>query len=125
MSKFILRSVPFLFVLTLAGAAAARRPPALVEIQERTDRVYATCADGRNGPGYRDMFSRVASPQLVAEYLAVSSPPPRKMGDHLVLICKAGAVHMGSGYRGFPARFIRDEAAEVQIASASTLGDKP
>jgi hypothetical protein len=125
MSKFVLRSVPFLFVLTLASAAAARRPPALVEAQERTDRVYATCTDGVNGAGYREMFSRVGTPQTTAHYLAVSSPPPRKMGDHLVLVCKGGAVHLGSGYRGFPARLLRDEAPEVQVASASTLGGKP
>lgn len=122
MSKLISRSLPFLFVLTLAGVASARRPPALAEAQARADSVYATCAESgaRSTAGYRDVLSRVVSARPSLTPVFVASAPPRKMGDHLVLTCAAGEIHQGSGYRDFPAR-LRSEPAGPQIASSSKL----
>jgi hypothetical protein len=122
MSKFVSRSMPLLFTLTLAGAASARRPPALVDAQGRADSVYATCAESQtlSMAGYRNMLARVA-PAEPSEPAAVAvSLPSRKMGDHLVLVCAGGEIHQGSGYRDFPAR-LRSEPAEPQIAGRTQL----
>ena len=122
MSKLISRSLAFLFTLTVAGAASARRPPSLAEIQEHADSVYATCAESqaRSTAGYRDMLARVASAKPTAAAVDVASLPARKMGDHLVLVCAGGEIHQGNGYRDFPAR-LRGEPVEPQIASATRL----
>lgn len=121
MLKFIVGSVPFLFILSLAGSAAARRPPALTERQERAERVYAACAERQPGvsTAYRDMHSRSSIPRTDGSNLAVPAPLQRKMGDHLVLICKSGEIHLGSGYRGFPARLLPVDTAAVQVATVS------
>jgi hypothetical protein len=120
MSKLISRSLAFLFTLTLAGAASARRPPSLAEVQEHADGVYATCAESRAQPtaGYRDMLARVATAKPTASEISVASLPSRKMGDHLVLVCAGGEVHQGSGYRDFPAR-LQGEPTGPQIASGA------
>jgi hypothetical protein len=122
MSKLISRSLAFLFTLTLAGAASARRPPALVEAQEQADNVYDTCAESQARPtaGYRDMLARTAPAKPSAPPAAVASLPARKMGDHLVLVCAGGEIHQGSGYRGFPTR-LRTEPVGPQIASHRQL----
>lgn len=122
MSKLISRSLAFLFTLTLAGAASARRPPSLVEAQEQTDSIYATCAESQARPtaGYRDMLARPASAKATAPVISVASLPSRKMGDHLVLVCAGGEIHQGSGYRDFPAR-LRGEPTGPQIASGTRL----
>jgi hypothetical protein len=52
--------------------------------------------------------------------MAAASHPARKMGDHLVLVCKGGEVHLGSGYRGFPPR-PQPELTDLQIAAAPKL----
>ena len=122
MSKLISRSLAFLFTLTLAGAASARRPPTLVEAQAQADSVYATCAESRAQPasGYRDMLARVGTAKPSAPAISVASLPSRKMGDHLVLVCAGGEVHQGSGYRDFPAR-LQGEPTGPQIASGGHL----
>jgi len=58
--RFVIRVSALLGALSLAGVAAARRPPALVEEQARADEVYATCGaiTTRTAPGYRDMLGR-------------------------------------------------------------------
>jgi hypothetical protein len=118
MSKLTARSLAFLATLTLAGAASARRPPALVAAQERADSVLATCTDGggRSSPGYRDMLARVASADTTRNF-SVASTVTRKIGDRLVLVCAGGEILPGSGYRGFPSR-LRGEPAIPQIAAA-------
>ena len=122
MSKLISRSLAFLFTLTLAGAASARRPPSLVEAQEQADRIYSTCAESQARPtsGYRDILARSASAKPSAPLLSIASAPSRKMGDHLVLVCAGGEIHQGSGYRDFPAR-LRGEPGGPQIASGTRL----
>jgi hypothetical protein len=122
MSKFISRSLACLFTLTLAGAASARRPPALVDAQGRADGVYATCAESqtRSTAGYRDMLARVAPGEPSEPGALAVSLPLRKMGDHLVLVCAGGEIHQGSGYRDFPMR-LRSEPAEPQIAARTPL----
>jgi hypothetical protein len=52
------RSLAFAMVLSVAGSAFARRPPALVQAQVASDR--ALCADENvpSGAGYRDMTAR-------------------------------------------------------------------
>jgi hypothetical protein len=122
MSKLISRSLAFLFTLTLAGAASARRPPSLVEAQEQAAGIYATCAESQARPtaGYRDILARAASAQPSAPATSVASAPARRMGDHLVLVCAGGEIHQGSGYREFPAR-LRGEPTGPQIASGARL----
>ena len=55
------RSLAFALVLSVAGSAFARRPPALTQAQIASDR--ALCADEKvqSGAGYRDMTARFAS----------------------------------------------------------------
>jgi hypothetical protein len=122
MSKLISRSLPFLFVLTLAGVASARRPPAVVEAQERSESVYDTCAESRaqSTAGYRDMLSHVVTAEPSTQAVAAASVPPRKMGNHLVLVCAGGEIHQGSGYRDFPVR-LRSEPSGPQFASRHEL----
>jgi hypothetical protein len=122
MSKLTSRSLAFLFTLTLAGAASARRPPALVEAQAQSDGTYATCGEeGRSTAGYRDMLARVDSAKpSVSPPVAGASMATRKMGDHIVLVCAGGEIHQGSGYRAFPAR-LRPELTIPQIAVATKL----
>lgn len=121
MCKFISRSVAFLFVLSIAGVASARRPPALERAQAEADSVYATCGDsGRETAGYRDMRARVANAKSAVSPVAAASVAPVKMGDHLVLVCAGGEIHAGSGYRDFPAR-LYSEPSSPQIARAASL----
>jgi hypothetical protein len=117
------RSLAFAFTLTLAGSAFARRPPALSEAQERVDLVFATCAESQapSTAGYRDMLARSQKASSAGAAIAVvAAPPPRKMGDHLVLVCAGGEIHQGTGYRGFPAR-LPAESSELLIAGAPRL----
>jgi hypothetical protein len=116
--KLIRRSLMVAFTLTLAGVASARRPPALAEAQAEADRVFATCpqSQGQDTDGYRDMLAHVQTARPVTRAMATAPvPPPRKMGNHLVLVCAGGELHQGSGYRDFPVRF-RAEPAWPQIA---------
>lgn len=105
--KLIPHALTVLFTLSLAGTASARRPPALVEAQTRADRVVATCPESRaaSSGGYRDMVARVQNQRPFGTIVAATPPAPRKMGNHLVLVCSGGEVHQGSGYRDFPVRF--------------------
>lgn len=116
------RSLAFAFTLTLAGAASARRPPALVQAQEQAASVFATCEQSQapETTGYRGMLAREQSAAPSARAVAAASMPSRKMGDHIVLVCTGGEIHQGSGYRGFPAR-LQTEPSQPQIASVSRL----
>jgi len=121
--RLILRSLAFAFTLTLAGVASARRPPALAEAQEQADRAFATCpqSQARDTSGYRDMLARVQTASPVTRAIAVAPLPlPRKMGDHLVIVCAGGEIHQGSGYRDFPVRF-RAEPLGPQLAETPRL----
>jgi hypothetical protein len=65
--QVISRSFAAAFVMSLAGSAFARQPPALVRAQEAADRA-AACHPGslQSSPGYRDAFYRsVSSPERV------------------------------------------------------------
>jgi hypothetical protein len=119
--SLIQSSCAIAITLTRAGVASARRPPALTEAQERTDAVFATCPESqaRDTSGYRDMFARAARPTLANKTFA-ATPIPRKMGNHLVLMCEGGDVHQGSGYRDFPVR-LQPEPKEMQIAGGPRL----
>lgn len=121
MSKLISRSLAFLFTLTLAGAASARRPPSLAEAQEHAASAYATCneSQARSTAGYRGMLARAATAPT-APAISIAASPSRKMGNHLVLACAGGEVHQGSGYRDFPAR-LRGEPTGPQMASGPRL----
>lgn len=114
-------SLAFVFTLTLAGVASARRPPALEEAQAKTDAVASTCPEGRSTAGYRDLLARTVTVASTGSVAAVSAP--QKSGDHLVLACEGGEVHQGSGYRDFPAR-LRPETQEMHFATGprSTSG---
>ena len=105
--KLIVRSMIFAFTLTLSGMASARRPPALVEQQERVAGIFDTCPAGRSTSGYRDMLARfgptLRTPRATVQ--ASFTAPPRKMRDHVVLSCSGGTVHSGSGYRDMLWRF--------------------
>jgi|SRR5688572_5850282 hypothetical protein len=116
------RSLAFAFILTLAGAASARRPLALVEAQEQAASVFATCEQSRapETSGYRDMLARAQSPTPSTRAIAVAQLPSRKMGDHIVLVCPGGEIHQGSGYRDFPVR-MQTEPSGAQIASVPRL----
>lgn len=61
--KVISRSFATAFVLSLAGTAFARQPPALVQAQAAADQA-AACHPGsvQSAPGYRDAFQRTVSP---------------------------------------------------------------
>jgi hypothetical protein len=111
------KALAFTMTLTLAGIASARRPPTLVEAQAGADAVAATCPEGQATPGYRDMFARNPSSSDDRSGFA-ATPPARKMGDHLVLVCEGGELHQGSGYRDFPAR-LQPAPTQPQIAIGS------
>ena len=114
--KLIHNSLAISLTLTLASVASARRPPALVEAQDRTSAVFATCPQSRaqDTGGYRDMLARATRPAVPTRSIA-ATPPARKMGNHLVLVCEGGDIHQGSGYRDFPVR-VRTESRPSQIA---------
>jgi hypothetical protein len=116
------RSLAFAFTLTLAGAASARRPPALAEAQEQAASVFASCEQSRapETAGYRGMLARVQRATPSTRAIAAASTPSRKMGDHIVLVCSSGEIHQGSGYRDFPVR-TRGEPSGAQIASLPQL----
>jgi hypothetical protein len=87
------------------------------EAQEQADRAFATClqSQARDTSGYRDMLARVQIANPVTRIVAAAPLPPRKMGDHLVLVCAGGEIHQGSGYRDFPVR-VPAEPTEPQFA---------
>ena len=120
--KLIRYSLGFAFTLTLAGIASARRPPSLEHAQENSARAFATCAESlKPGTlGYRDMLARTSEPSAVAHQVAAI--PPRKMGDHLVLVCPGGEIHQGSGYRDFPARLWTDTSRPQMAATPRLVG---
>jgi hypothetical protein len=123
--RLIRRSLAFAFTLTLASVASARRPPALAEVQGDADRVFATCpqSHARDTSGYRDMLARVPSAIPVTRAIAAAPlPPPRKMGDHLVLVCAGGEIHQGSGYREFPLRFPAEPTGPQLAGTPRLLG---
>jgi hypothetical protein len=94
-------------VLTLAGAASARQPPSLAELQQKTERALATCpGPGLNG-GYRDMLTRFKEQPSRTPVLLVR----RRERDYLVLSCDGGDVNEGAGYRDMLIRFRRDGAS--------------
>ena len=107
-SEKVLRSLVFAFSLSLASVASARRPPALEAAQRRVDVVFATCPESKlqGTAGYRDMLERHASADGGLEQEATPSPW-RIEGDHVVLECPGGEIHLGAGYRGVPARLPR------------------
>jgi hypothetical protein len=112
------KALAFTLTFTLAGIASARRPPALAEAQAEADAVEATCPEGQDTAGYRDMLARNPSSSDQRSEFA-STPPARKMGDHLVLMCEGGELHQGSGYRDFPAR-LQPAPTRPQIAIRSS-----
>src|SRR5687768_5082969 len=112
------KALAFTLTLTFAGVASARRPPALVEAQAGVDAVAATCPEGQSTPGYRDMLARDLSSSADRGGFA-ATPPARKMGDHIVLMCEGGELHQGSGYRDFPAR-LQPVPTRPQIALGSS-----
>jgi hypothetical protein len=116
------RSLAFAFTLTLAGAASARRPPALVQAQDQAAGVFATCEQSRapETSGYRGMLARVQKPTPSTRAVAAAPMASRKMGDHIVLLCAGGEIHEGVGYRDFPAR-LQEEPSGQQIASMPQL----
>jgi hypothetical protein len=119
------RSLAFAFTLSLAGTAFARRPPAMSEAQERVDAVFATCAQSQapSTAGYRDMLARGQKASYAESAIAiVAALPPRKMGDHLVLVCEGGEIHQGNGYRGFPARLPAGSPRPLIAAAPRLLG---
>ena len=112
--KLLVRWTVFGFMLTLSGVASARRPPSLVEAQERVDGIFATCPQGRTTSGYRDMLTRFSSglparPSVATSFIA----PPQKMRDHVIISCSGGTVHSGSGYRDMLWRFPVDDGRPV------------
>ena len=110
-------------VLTISGAAFARRPPALEAQQEAASRVFASCPELPSGPGYRDMLVRLpnaapgAPAASVASIASAAHLTQRKMGDHMVLVCPAGTLHTTGGYRDIFLRYKFDDAKPL-IASA-------
>jgi hypothetical protein len=112
------KALTFTLTLTLAGIASARRPPALVQAQAGADAVAATCPEGKDTPGYRDILARHPGSSDHGSAFA-ATPPARKMGDHLVLMCEGGELHQGGGYRDFPAR-LQPARTQPQIAIGST-----
>ncbi len=117
----VVRSLALAFVLTLTGSASARRPPALVAAEEQVERIFVTCPAGIAAAGYRDMLARFShDPQQVpgletgTGYVAA----PQRMDDHVVLSCKGGRVHSGSGYRDMLWRF-RTQVDEPQLAGTT------
>jgi hypothetical protein len=120
--KLIPHALALMFTLSLAGTASARRPPALAQAQEQSDRVFATCPESAapSTDGYRDMLARVQNEPMVSRAVATTLPAPRRMGNHLVLVCSGGEVHQGSGYRDFPVRVPLD-AERFQIARARSV----
>jgi hypothetical protein len=123
MSKqtIIVNSLLLACSLTVAGAALARKPPALVEAQQKAQATLASCphSQARDTSGYRDMLARIRIPSAATIAVAAAAPT-RKMGDHLVLVCARGEIHQGSGYRDFPAR-LRSEPTGRQIAGTPCL----
>jgi len=87
------------------------------------DLVFATCTESQvpSTAGYRDMLTRNRKASSAGPAMAVAAAtPPRKMGDHLVLVCAGGEIHQGTGYRGFPAR-LPAESSKPLIAGAPRL----
>ncbi len=115
-SPFIRQFLAFAFVLTSAGVASARRPPSLANIQERTDRVVATCPSAPATSGYRDMLTRFDSNDAPRSAVFVAR---RRMLDHIAIKCAGGEVMEGGGYRDMLVRFFHDSAGP-QIARAGT-----
>jgi hypothetical protein len=103
--KYVRNSFAFLFTLTIAGAAFARRPPALERAQAESDRVVASCASvpAVAGDGYRDSLVRFES--------ARSIDP----GATRVASCDGDQVQTGSGYRDMLER-TRESSSEIQVA---------
>lgn len=110
-------SVTLAFAATVSGTAFARRPPALVQSQEQAAQVLATCPEGSGPSNYRATLARAASQALPAPAVA-QVPVLRKMGDHVVLLCRGGRVHGPGGYRDIDWRF-NAQSPEVEVAQTS------
>lgn len=112
-TKLIRQFVTLAVVLTTTGVASARRPPSLVNLEEKTERVLATCPSAPSTSGYRDMLSRFDRARGAAP--ATVQVARSKMRDHLVLKCAGGEVHESAGYRDMLTRFFH-ESARPQMA---------
>ena len=114
------------FLLTTAGVASARRPPALAHLQEQSAGVLSTCPAGAaEGSGYRDIMVRL--PSESAKEIAKSAPrlvAHRKMVNHLMVRCAGGEIHESGGYRDVFFRLFQ-ESTEPQIARAGRLIPSP
>src|SRR5688572_6777074 len=100
-------------VLTITGVASARRPASLVNLQEETGRVVATCPSAPSTSGYRDMLTRFDRNPAASSVTARVAR--QTTHGHLVLKCAGGDVHEGGGYRDMLVRFFHD-SAEPQMA---------
>jgi hypothetical protein len=93
------------FTLMLSGAAFARRPPAVAELQDAANGVLAQCPQPTTS-GYRDMLARVTVPGSDQSVVHVAAR--RRMADHSVISCAGETVHTGGGYRDVFVRFQPD-----------------
>jgi hypothetical protein len=102
--KYVRGSFAFLFTLTIAGAAFARRPPAIERAQAESDRVVASCPSipAVAGSGYRDSLVRFEAARSLGAAETVAA-------------CDRAHVHIGSGYRDMLDR-TRKDSSEVLIA---------
>jgi hypothetical protein len=102
--EYVRNSFAFLFTLTLAGTAFARRPPALERAQAESDRVVASCPSipAVAGSGYRDSLVRFEAARSLAPVETVAA-------------CDRGRVQTGAGYRDMLDRK-RKDSSEVLIA---------
>jgi len=111
----IARVLTLAFTLTSTSVAFARRPPALVERQERAQLVFDACSDSSADPGkgYRDMLVRFRS----------ENPPrratsPSRTAAANQLACRMESTHGAGGYRDMLVRFLPARPI-VQVASTN------
>jgi len=92
-------TLSFGFVFGISGAAFARQPPALVQLQEAAARATAGCVnEASNGNGYRDVAIRFAA-----------VPRPSTAAQDERAACVLNRERAGSGYRDI---FIRPRPVE-------------
>ena len=73
--RIIQRSLLTAFVLSLAGVAFARQPPALTKAQKSVEQAIACDgANARPGAGYRAAFERSGSQLQASPTIAKTSP---------------------------------------------------
>jgi hypothetical protein len=102
--KYVRNSFAFVFTLTIASAAFARRPPALERAHAESDRVVAACPSipAVAGSGYRDSLARFETARSLE-------------GAKTVAACDPTRVQAGAGYRDMLDR-TRKESSEILIA---------